>query len=90
MVARRREDARAGELHRGVADPVEVEVPDPRLAANEVGSRHQILVIRHTGARRLAQDAGAAASLNAQPNSVPVPPALRNSGQQDSTITRIR
>src|SRR6266436_4785672 len=28
-VARRPEDARAGELHRAVADPVEVEVPDP-------------------------------------------------------------
>src|SRR6185312_1784999 len=28
-VARRPEDAGAGELHRAVADPVEVEVPDP-------------------------------------------------------------
>jgi hypothetical protein len=28
-VARRPEDARTGELHRAVADPVEVEVPDP-------------------------------------------------------------
>jgi hypothetical protein len=36
------------------------------------------------------QDAGAAASLNAQPNSVPVPLALRNSGRQDSTITGTR
>jgi len=47
-------------------------------------------VIRCTGARRLVQDAGAAASLNVQPNSVPVPLALRNSGRQDSTITGTR
>jgi len=42
------------------------------------------------GAGLAVQDAGAAASLKAQPNSVPVPLALRNSGRQDSTITGIR
>jgi hypothetical protein len=42
------------------------------------------------GAGLAVQDAGAAATLNAQPNSVPVPLALRNSGRQDSTITGIR
>ena len=65
-------------------------VNGPRLASIEVRSRHRIPVIRWTGARRLVQDAGAAASLNAQPNSVPVPLALRNSDRQDSTITGIR
>jgi hypothetical protein len=65
-------------------------VDGPRLAAIEVRGRHRILVIHCTGARRLRQDAGAAASLNAQPNSVPVPLALGNSGRQDSTITKIR
>jgi len=63
----------------------------PRLlTAIEVRGRHRIPVIRCTGARRLVQDAGSAASLNAQPNSVPVPLALRNSGAQDSTITGTR
>ena len=74
---------------RGSADGA-LRVDGPRLAAIEVRSRHRIPVIRCTGARRLVQDAGAAASLNAQPNSVPVPLALRNSGRQDSAITGIR
>ena len=74
---------------RGSADGA-LRVDGPRLAAIEVRSRHRIPVVRCTGARRLVQDAGAAASLNAQPNSVPVPLALRNSGRQDSTITGIR
>jgi hypothetical protein len=42
-VARRPEDAGAGELHRAVADPVEVEVPDPvraGLVGGSIGGRH--------------------------------------------------
>jgi len=42
-VARRPEDARAGELHRAVADPVEVEVPDPvraGLGGGSIGGGH--------------------------------------------------
>jgi len=44
-VARRPEDAGAGELHRAVADPVEVEVPDPVGAgpgAGWLGGSHGI------------------------------------------------
>src|SRR5260221_13799969 len=73
---------------RGSADGA-LRVDGPRLAAIEVRSRHRIPAIRCTGARRLVQDAGAAASVNAQPSSVLVPLALRNSGRQDSAITRI-
>jgi hypothetical protein len=43
-VARRPEDARAGELHRAVADPVEVDVPDPigaALGGGWVGGSHR-------------------------------------------------
>jgi hypothetical protein len=61
----------------------------PRLAAIEARSRHQIPVIRCIDARRLVPDAGAAASLNAQPNTVPVPACAQESGRQDSAITRI-
>ena len=59
---------------RGSADGA-LRADGPRLAAIEVRGRHRIPVIRCTGARCLVQDTGAAASLNAQPNSVPVPSA---------------
>jgi hypothetical protein len=41
-VARRPEDARTSELHRAVADPVEVEVPDP-IGAGPGGGRVRVV-----------------------------------------------